>query len=167
MGNAVPLAVSRAADGFDGLARSESESGVALVLGLSAESHVAGLNGESVVDLGHRAAVDGLDQRPPSRHSVVIRLTPVANSIPAGQMSVTLLPKMRWLLDEMTVSPIARAGQSAEKTALHPHSFLRASDLKRTSSWPLWAKNVAVLGTVFPWNPSAGWRWMPLLLLPS
>ena len=48
----------------------------------------------AVVDLGHRAAVDGLDQRPPSRHSVVIRLTPVANSMPAGQVRVTLLPKM-------------------------------------------------------------------------
>ena len=81
--------------------------------------------------------------------------------MPAGKVSVTLLPKMRWLLDEMTVSPIARAGQSAEKTALHPRSFLRASDLKRMSKWPLWAENVAV----FPWNPSARWSWM--LLVPS
>ena len=63
LGDAVPLAVSRAADRFNGLAGSESESGVALVLGLSAESHVADLDGESVVDLGHRVAVDGLAVR--------------------------------------------------------------------------------------------------------
>ena len=87
--------------------------------------------------------------------------------MPAGQVSVTLLPKMRWLLDEMTVSPTAKDGQSAEKTALHPRSFLRASDLNRTSKLPLWAENVAVLGTVFPWKPSAGWSWTPLLLAPS
>jgi hypothetical protein len=80
---------------------------------------------------------------------------------------VTLLPKMRCLLDVMAFSSKGNSAQSAEKIIFHPRSFLRASDLKRISKSPLWDEKVAIFGSVLPRNPPAGCSWIPLLLLPS
>ena len=111
--NLCPLAVSRAADGFDGLAGSQSESGVAVTgTGPLRQKSRCWTRWRIRCRFGAPAR-----SRRTGPAAVVIRLTPVANFMSAGQVSVTLLPKMRWLLDEMTVSTTDRARQSDEKLA--------------------------------------------------
>lgn len=66
------------------------------------------------------------DQLPPSKHSVVMRERPVANSCPTGQENVTIVPNVVSRLDASAPNPGCNAGQSeicyhASKTHTHIH----------------------------------------------
>lgn len=53
-----------------------------------------------------------MDQLPPGKHWVVIRLRPVANSCPVGQLKVIIVPNVVSLLDAMAPMPGCKTGQS-------------------------------------------------------
>ena len=84
-----------------------------------------------------------MDQFPPGRHWVTTVDTPVANSNPAGQTTVILVPKTVSLPDAMALAPTGRRGQSAEKMALHPRPLRSGSVLKRSSRSPLDAETIS------------------------
>ena len=131
-------AASIATDRFDGRHGNEVESSVALALSRSISNQV--------FDLRNRTVLNG------------VFLTPVVKSFVGAQMTV---PKMRWLLDEVTVSKMGKAGQSAEKTALHPRSFLKAFELELTRrSYLIFAVGGerSQFGQSFPLHRQQQWR---------
>ena len=175
LGDAVPLAVSRAADRFNGLAGSESESGVALVLGLSAESHVADLDGESVVDLGHRVAVDGLAVRDvragPAAAVQTFRRDPLDSSgeFHAGREGECHVATKDALVagrdDRLSDGQRRAVGrEDGPPSALVPQSVRLETDEQLAAvgrrMWPFW-------GPVSSGTLSAGRSWTPSLLVPS
>ena len=122
-------AASIATDRFDGRHGNEVESSVALALSRSISNQV--------FDLRNRTVLNG------------VFLTPVVKSFVGAQMTV---PKMRWLLDEVTVSKMGKAGQSAEKPSIRSRfSKLSTWNWRGDRIWyPQWVENVADLGKVFP-----------------
>lgn len=79
-----------------------------------------------------------MDQFPPERQWVVRRLVPVANSWPAGQLKVIMVPKAVSLLDAKAPAPACNCGQSSGKNTNRTPTFpLRRLELTcRKASLP-------------------------------